>query len=1268
MPRIGLLLLLLLPLSSSFSAEDKDRLVRTTEPRTPEEERTGFHLPEGFSIQLFADESQLGGKTPNMAFDARGRLWVSSTREYPYAVPKIRWSPDTTHAKDSRDTIRILEDTDGDGHADKVTVFADELNIPTGVLPYKNGCIAWSIPNILYLEDTDGDGKCDKRTILFGPLGYERDTHGMISSLRLGLDGWVYATHGFSNTSHFEVRPENRRKNDESRMTNDENKNLPVAPEKLQDSSFVIRHSDLGQSLDITSGSVFRFKPDGSRVEPWTSGQVNPFGLCWDSWGNLYSADCHSNPISQLIRGACYPSFGKPDDGLGFAPVMCAHAHGSTGLCGIIYLDGGVWGPEWNDHMFVGNCVTSRVNHDHVTFIGSTPKANEAPDFLTSDDPWFRPVDLQLGPDSALYVADYYNRIIGHYEVPLDHPGRDKDHGRIWRVVREGYTGKLTACDLSKSDAPKLMTELASSNLTRRYLATEQLVSRIGRPALRVAREMLSNQPESDDAPVISDYKKLVGKEEQLGIADSHALWVAARLGDAAIAYRVGRNLITGGPALQGEDERLCVTSINIIGEKDRFDDEDEETMCDAEFDARGVRSMRAGGLAMVRHASHVTSPGCLFRGYVGPESGVVTDPQPIPDVDLTTPICESGDASLIAVWKMAVRAILSQPGFFEFLDRGVEDPKRRDEMADVAATVPTAEAATWLLNYVNKAGPSVHNLPAKVSHVARYLSPDRDAELVSLARQHFGNDLDTQLDLFSAIREGRKAQNLHASQPLATWSTELTERLLTALKSEPANIWRPVTPPTDANPNPWLPATRKCVGGQERAFLDSHVAPGSEKFTGTLRSAPFALPEKLTFWLAGHRGFPTAEPHDKNFVHLVEVDTGNELARAYPPRNDVAHQITWDFTGPDHASRISHQVFLELTDGDNATAYAWLAAGGFDPAVVTIPNDALQRDKRIRMFAQLCGTGSLPVAPEMNHGQAARDTHRLAADATAFLISLPDKAGLAPDTRAALADFLAARSSDSAALLLAPLSRDAELAPVVFAALRDPKATSDELANAFRTQPFRAQAKLAAALAGSVSGANQLLKLAAPAVLAEPLVSSKLNALDDAKISQRLKALTASLPPHNEALNKFIAQRLHNFAATKADATRGEQVFTTVCFICHRIGVRGNLVGPQLDGIGARGIERLLEDILDPNRSVDPAFRLHLVKRKDGTLYAGLQRREEGDALVFADATAQETRIPKSEIAGNEESAFSLMPPGLGEVLTEQQLDDLLAYLLARK
>ena len=138
-----------------------------------------------------------------------------------------------------------------------------------------------------------------------------------------------------------------------------------------------------------------------------------------------------------------------------------------------MYLDGGVWGAEWDDHVLVGNVVTSRVNHDQVTFTGSTPKASERPAFITSDDPWFRPVDLQLGPDNALYIADFYNRIIGHYEVPLDHPGRDKERGRIWRVVKKD--AEAISSSFTTMPARRIVEELGHPNLTRRHLALREV-------------------------------------------------------------------------------------------------------------------------------------------------------------------------------------------------------------------------------------------------------------------------------------------------------------------------------------------------------------------------------------------------------------------------------------------------------------------------------------------------------------------------------------------------------------------------------------------------------------------------------------------------------------------------------------------------------------------------------------------------------------------------------------------------------------------------
>jgi putative heme-binding domain-containing protein len=109
-------------------------------------------------------------------------------------------------------------------------------------------------------------------------------------------------------------------------------------------------------------------------------------------------------------------------------------------------------------------------------------------------------------------------------------------------------------------------------------------------------------------------------------------------------------------------------------------------------------------------------------------------------------------------------------------------------------------------------------------------------------------------------------------------------------------------------------------------------------------------------------------------------------------------------------------------------------------------------------------------------------------------------------------------------------------------------------------------------------------------------------------------------------------------------------------------------LVGPQLDGVGARGAERLIEDIMDPSRAVDPAFRLHILKLKSGGLMTGLLRREQDDELVFADTAGQEHSVKKADVAEEQVSLFSLMPSGFGEILPEQELHDLMAFLLERK
>ncbi|WP_193213795.1 PVC-type heme-binding CxxCH protein [Luteolibacter marinus] len=963
-PSLPRLCALLLPLSWSPAPAAVDTsLVRESGPRVPEEELAGFQVPEGFEVQLFAAEPQID-KPINIAFDDQGRLWVTSTREYPHPAPRDRWAdPQGSRVRDSRDAIIILEDTDKDGRADKRTVFADGLNIPTGVLPYKTGCIAWSIPNLWFFDDTDGDGVCDERKILFGPLGWERDVHGNCSSFRLAPDGWVYATHGFSNDSHFKVRPENLRG---------------------------AQPGDPGTELVLNSGNVFRFKPDGSRVELFTAGQVNPFGLAWDRDGNLYSADCHSAPIYQLIPGAVYPSFGKPDDGLGFGPVMMHHTHASTGICGITYLDRGTWGESWQDRILIGNVVTSRINLDRVSFTGSTPAAAEEPDFLVSEDPWFRPVDLRIGPDRALYVADFYNRIIGHYEVPLDHPGRDRERGRIWRIVKR---------------------ELPAEN---------------------------------EEAP-----------------GEIAALRFEARAGGLTPASleKTRRWLESGSPA----EKRVAAEAL--------------------------IRPQSVDWLPALLAALGNTPP---------------TDP------------------ALRHQLRIVIREHLKLPGGFGPL----EVPESlRHEIRDLARSVNSVEAARFLFDDLKSSPPACDEVVKSLPSLAGKLPA---AELAEFSRANFA-DPGQQADLLLAIADGLQQRGELPGPELTGWGNAIATELL-ARKEQ--GVWTAVADPRSKSA-PWTLQDRKLGDGREVRLISSLDGAGEEpeRRTGTLRSAPFAAPPVLSFVLCGHSGAPGQEGHDRNFVRLVDDESGEELHRALPPRDDTAHAIRWE-TGA------GRRVRFEITDGDDGPAYAWLAAGEFDPPLLTAASFTAAGDRLGRL---------------------------------ALLLKFAAPAGL-----------------------------------------------RDQLA----------------------------AYLPAPPPPPPSPVSAEMQAETDRLIAARVAALPAVTP----------------------DPAKGAATFATHCAACHAIGGKGALIGPQLDGIGNRGAARLMEDILDPGRNVDAHFRLHLITMKDGSTFAGLERGTVGETLVCVDAAGTEHRLRRGDIAANEETGLSLMPPAFAHAIPEADFQQLVAWLLDLK
>jgi len=608
-------------------------------PLSPQEQLKKFHVPPGFEVQLVAAEPDVH-KPMNFNFDAAGRLWFTGSVEYPYP------QPDNAPA---RDTLRIIHGFNSDGSATKITTFADNLNIPIGVTPINtHEAICFSVPYEYRLTDTDGDGVADKREKLFGPFG-QRDTHGLNNSFTYAIDGWVYACHGYVNSS-------------------------PVAGAD-------------GQKIQLEGGNVYRFRPDGSHIEFFTHGQVNPFGLAFDPLGNLFSADCHTQPAYLLLRGAYYPSFGKPHDGIGFGPQIMKHSHGSTGIAGIVCYHADHFPAEYQNDLFIGNPITHRVNHDKLVAHGSSYEAVEQPDFVVCDDPWFRPVELKLGPDGALYIGDFYNCIIGHYEVPLDHPKRDRERGRIWRVV---YKGAMSSPDVSQAEAAQLVDLLADSNITVRTLATNELVNRVGKSCVPLVRARLKDPHSSANQRANG-----VWVLERLNALDDHTAQRLLNNADVTVRIQLIRALA------EREKSTASLPIANLVSEK--LADEN----------------------AFVRRAA----ADCLGRH---PEQASI---KPLLDLWRATP---PDDPQLIHTARMALRDHLKRPEILSAVAR--RDAKftlseaQRGQLAELCLGIPTPRAADLALEYLQSHADTFPDLPSALSPLLQNASPAHVNDVYELA------------------------------------------------------------------------------------------------------------------------------------------------------------------------------------------------------------------------------------------------------------------------------------------------------------------------------------------------------------------------------------------------------------------------------------------------------------------------------------------------------------------------------------------------------
>lgn len=1136
--------------------------VRETDWQSAEQERAGFHLPPGFEIQLFASEPEIA-KPLNMAWDHHGRLWVSSTVEYPYPAEE---------GAQPRDTIKILEDTNGDGRADRVTTFADQLNIPMGLLPVADGVVCFSIPNLWHLRDTDADDRADERIQLLGPFDTSRDTHGMINALRRGTDGWIYACHGFNNQSQ-------------------------------------VAAAD-GSTIHLISGNTFRFKPDGSRVEQYTHGQVNPFGMTQDEYGNWYTADCHSKPLTALLQGACYPSFGRPHDGLGFAPSMMEHFHGSTAISGLVYYRAEHFPIAYRRLFYSGNVMTSRINCNQLLWQGATAIAKELPDFLTSDDPWFRPVDIQMGPDGALYVADFYNKIIGHYEVPLTHPGRDRTSGRIWRIT---YTGSLeheppkalqvaaeewmdrsnTVADLNPVRRRAIIENWIASSEPLEDLLSQGLTQQASAEARLACLEALGRRGELSESQVIALVESLSESDPSI-----HTRWLSSQVLQLAHDWP--------------NDWRSRLLPIARRG-------------CDSwESDP------------------HLAKAALEFLGLSGEA----------PDVERLLQILDAldgRDPALTQVTRIAIRNLVQDSDNLRFAvlrlvgSRDAGSPKALPrKFLEVLPGVGTRDAAWTLLRHLEKKQPDSNPLAdSGFAMLFRQLpASNREIEeILQFIDAFFPDDMSSRVNRFAELCEAYFAQHGKLGMPLTEYaervlSRELLPQARRRVADHQFHIW------LDEFGNPWLNQPRNLTSGESLEMISSH--PAGERFTATLSSDVFECPKEVTFWLAGHNGPPAETDLRENFVRLVDALTGRQLAIAYPPRNDVAAKIVWD-TSP----WMNNAVRVEVVDGCRKNAYAWLAVGGFsvdklNPQSAVLPMELLSR---------LLQAGCVDVE---------------FAELQGLLDSMPENSNLRARLIAAwaqgLSQLVAKKLIDSAIGLHRP---ELVSTTLLFGGPRQEELfrLAKELS---ATATLKDQSQLSAALMTTAAGCQLVWELLQSGNLSSRCLSdtnpdSLPNSLDHA-VQRSLRAAIEQARQGKPPLD--VQSIVAGLDMSRADIHLGQQLFVQHCANCHQLQGIGKLVGPQLDGAVVRGLDRLAEDVLDSNRNVDAAFRQSTLLLENDSIVTGLAQDLPGGDILLTLQDGKQTNIAAQQIVERKQLDVSLMPGNFRELLDDSQLASLLAYL----
>jgi putative membrane-bound dehydrogenase-like protein len=1139
-------------------------ITKMQEPVSPQESMKHAVLRPGFDLKLFASDPQIK-KPICMAFDERGRLWVAETFDYPNNMQP---------AGEGHDQITVCEDTKGDGVADKFTVFADKLSIPTSMVFANGGLIVSQAPDMLFLKDTTGSGHADVRKVLFTGWG-THDTHAGPSNLRWGFDNWIYGTVGYSG----------------------------------------FKGTVGGQEVSFGQG-VFRFKPDGSKLEFLGSTTNNTWGLGLSEDNQVFGSTANNNPSWYLplanryyeqVRGMSAGRLDMIADTQHFYPITekvrqvdCFGSY-TAGAGHALYTARSFPREYWNRVSFVAEPTGHVLGQFVLQPRGSGFAAINDFNLFASDDEWAAPIAAEVGPDGALWMIDWYNFIVQHNPIPKGFeagkggayvtPLRDQRHGRVYRIVwKEGTPSPVLHLTGAKTD--QLVAALKSDNLLWRMHGQRLLVEGGDKSAIPALIALVSDK--SVDA---------IG----LNPAAIHALWTIHGLGgfdgshpDAlAAAVAALRHPSAGVRKAAADVLPPTAKSVTALLDAKTLEDPDAQVRKSTLLALTEMPSTEAAGEAVFAILSR---PENSDDHWIADAAAVAACRH---DAGFLAALFAAHRGQSSELPKLAVVNLIPNPSF---------------EEEETSRTIPKS----WKVrDYSGKATHRLDTVARTGSHSLRI-----ESEAGSDASMYVDVPVDPGTDyrLSAWIKTENVAKTSGMGALLNVHGTDYRTTAVTGTTD-----WKKVE--IIFNSGGLTTVSINCLYG------------GWGHATGVAWYDDIELA----------RISPTGLPAKDGKVAATVI---NQYARRGPVDSVVATLS---------AARKSDPALAALVVGGLASGWPEGAApklSDADAAELREVMKSLPAEAKDRLLSLAGRWGRNDLFPE----QGAKVIAELSA-ATA-------DAKLDDARRADAARRLVAVEDTpaSAALVLKQITPTAP--PGVQVGMLDALGESRQaavgqlLVGQYGTLTPTAQKEALTLLLRKSAWTGALLDgVQAGKINAKDLLPQQwesLTASPDAPLASRAKAVQKSAGGAPSADRAEIVKKYIHLADEHGDAVKGKLVFEKNCMVCHTLDGRGGQVGPELNGVGARPRSDILMQILDPNRSVEGTYRQWIIKTRDDVI-AGRIFAESKTSIEVLDPAGMKHVIAREDIVVLKATDKGVMPEGL-EAIGPQDLMDLLEYLATSK